>query len=133
MPTEALKFAVTDYAFVFRFLFVGGSTALMFFGLTFAFVEGLNVPAVLASTAACAIAICYNYLLHYYWTFESDSDHQNALMRYIIMGAGGLILNGGIMYLGTTLESVHYLVAQIFAALGMVCWSLCLSYFWVFK
>jgi putative flippase GtrA len=107
---------MTNYSFVLRFLFVGGSTAFIFLGSTFGLVEGLGISAVLASTFACVIALCFNYLLH-----------------YLLMCTGGLLLNGLIMYFGTTLEAVHYMVVQIFAGLAMLCWSLCLSYFWVFR
>jgi len=124
---------MTNYSFVLRFLFVGGSTAFIFLGSTFGLVEGLHISAVLASTIACLIALCFNYLLHYHWTFASEAAHGLTLIRYLLMCAGGLLLNGLIMYFGTLLGTVHYMVVQIFAGLAMVCWSLCLSYFWVFR
>ena len=124
---------MTNYSFVLRFLFVGGSTAFIFFGLTFGLVEGLDISTVLASTVACIIAVCYNYLFHYHWTFESEAPHGPALIRFLIVCAGGTLLNGLIMYFGTMPEIVHYMVVQFIAVLAMVCWSMCLSYFWVFR
>ena len=92
---------MAKYSFILRFLFVGGSTAFIFLGLTFALVEALKVSAALASSFACIIAVSYNYLLHYHWTFESDAAHRLALTRFLPMGVGGVLLNGMIMYFGT--------------------------------
>jgi putative flippase GtrA len=124
---------MSKYHFIFRFLFVGGSTAFIFFGLTFALTEGLQISAVLASTCACIIVVCYNYALHYYWTFESEAPHGVALVRYIFMGTCGILLNGLVMYFGIMFENIHYMVVQVIAAMTMVLWSLSLSYFWVFR
>jgi putative flippase GtrA len=124
---------MAKYSFILRFLFVGGSTGFIFLGLTFGLVEGLGISAVLASTFALLIAVSYNYLLHYHWTFESEADHRLALTRFLLMGAGSILLNGLIMYFGTLQDAFHYMVVQFCAGLAMVFWSLCLSYFWVFK
>jgi putative flippase GtrA len=124
---------MTDYSLLFRFLIVGGSTAAIFFGLTFILVETLDIATVLASTIACATAICYNYLLHYHWTFASDSPHGLTVIRYLFMSACGLLINGLIMQFGTSLAITHYMVVQIIAGFAMVCWSICMSYFWVFR
>lgn len=124
---------MAKYSFILRFLFVGGSTAFIFLGLTLGLVEGLKLSAVLASTIACIIAVSYNYLLHYHWTFESDAAHRLVLTRFLLMGVGGILLNGMIMYFGTLQNTVHYIVVQFCSGLAMVCWSLCLSYFWVFR
>jgi putative flippase GtrA len=124
---------MTNFSFILRFLFVGGSTALIFFGLTFGLVEGLHLSAVLASTFACFIAVCYNYSLHYHWTFASETPHGLALIRYLVMCVGGILINGLIMYFGTKQETVHYMIVQLVAGLSLVCWSLSLSYFWVFR
>ena len=124
---------MAKYSFILRFLFVGGSTAFIFLVLIFGLVEGLKVSAFLASTFACIIAVSYNYLLHYHWTFESDVAHRLSLIRFTLMGVGGILLNGMIMYFGTLQDTVHYVMVQFCAGLAMVFWSICLSYFWVFR
>lgn len=124
---------MTNYPMITRFLFVGGSTALLYFGLTFVLVEGMAMNATMASTIAYVVVICYNYLLHYYWTFATDAPHGQVLVKYLVTCVGGLVLNGLVMHIGVLLLSIHYLVIQLFAAVAVVCWSLCITIFWVFS
>lgn len=116
-----------------RFLFIGGSTAAIYLGLVFVLVEGPALHVTLASTLACIAAVCYNYFLHYHWTFASDAPHGIVLVKYLLMCTGGLILNALIMHFGTQLGSAHYMAVQLVAAVALVCWSFSLSSLWVFK
>ena len=126
-------FQMNNFSFILRFGFVGGSTALLFLASTYLQVECLSISPVLASTLGLAFAIFYNYLMHYHWTYASEAPHRSALVRYLVMGVSGIMINGLIMYWGITLDSAHYMLAQICSAIALLCWSLCLSYFWVFK
>ena len=116
-----------------RFLLVGGSTAASYLGITYGLVEAFALNVTLASTVGCVFAVCYNYLLHYHWTFVSEAPHSIAMIRYLVMCAGGIAVNGLVMHFGTVLTSAHYMVVQLFAAVALVCWSLTLSSLWVFR
>jgi putative flippase GtrA len=118
---------------ILRFLLVGGSTALLYFGLTYVLVESLALEAVLASSAAYLVAVCYNYLLHYYWTFASDAAHNRVVVKYVLTCLGGVALNGLVMHYGVRLLPLHYLVVQLIAAGTLVCWSFSVSTLWVFS
>lgn len=122
-----------DFSFVLRFLLVGGSTALLYLGLTYALVEVAGLHATGASTIALAVAICYNYMLHYHWTFATDAPHGKVLVRYLLMCAGALVVNGAIMHYGTSGMSMHYMLVQLLAALGVTTWSISLGALWVYK
>ena len=58
-----------------RFILVGGSTTLVCLVLILLMVDGLHLNIVLGSTIAVILASVYNYCLHYYWTFSSDTPH----------------------------------------------------------
>ena len=118
---------------VLRFLFVGGTTAVLQFGLVLVLVECLALHITTASTAAYILVGFYNYLLHYHWTFATDAPHGLALVKYLLTCVGGLVLNGLVMHAGVMLLPVHYMVVQFFAFAIVVCWSLCISTFWVFS
>ena len=124
---------MTDPLLLLRFLFVGGTTTIFYFGLIYALVEGLALHTTVASTVAYIIVGFYNYLLHYHWTFATDAPHGLALVKYLLTCVGGLILNALVMHGGVMLVSVHYLVVQLFAFGVVVCWSLCISAIWVFS
>lgn len=122
-----------DFGVVLRFVLVGGSTALLFLGLTFGLVEGAGLHATVASTVACIAAICYNYLLHYHWTFGSDAPHGRVLVRYLVTCAGAVLLNGLVMYFGPAVLTLHYMYVQLLASIVMVLWTFSVSSVWVFR
>jgi putative flippase GtrA len=122
-----------DRSVVLRFLFVGGSTTILYFGLIFALVEGLALHTTVSSSVAYIVVGFYNYLLHYHWTFATDAPHGLALVKYLLTCVGGLVLNALVMHVGVMLVPVHYMVVQLFAFGVVVCWSLCISTVWVFS
>lgn len=116
-----------------RFAFVGGSTAMLCLGLTYALVEGAAIDTTIASTFALFLAVCYNYMLHYHWTFSTEAPHGTVLVKYMIMCAGGLILNAVVMEIGVSSAALHYMIVQLIAAGLVVLWSICISSMWVFR
>lgn len=124
---------MTKYATAQRFILVGGTTSLLYFLLTFIMVEGLGLEVVSSSTAAYILSVCYNYLLHYYWTFSTKASHGFVVAKYVLTCAGGVLINALVMHFGVSLLSVHYVVVQVFAQVLMICWSITISALWVFK
>jgi putative flippase GtrA len=96
-------------------------------------VDGLHLHIVLGSTIAVILASVYNYCLHYYWTFSSDTPHGFVLIRYLVMCLCALIINGLVMHFGVKVLPVHYLVVQFLASVVLVLWSFIISFFWVFS
>jgi putative flippase GtrA len=124
---------MTKTFLLLRFLFVGSSTLAIFLGLTLVLVEGQGMQVTLASTIACVTAVCYNYVLHYHWTFSSNTSHGIVLVRYSLMCVGGVILNGLVMYFGVSLGLMHYILVQVVAGVVLIFWSFTISSIWVFK
>jgi len=96
-------------------------------------VDGLGFQVTLGSTIVCFAAMCYNYFMHYHWTYASEAPHGPVMVRYLLMSAGAILLNGLIMHFGVKLSSVHYMVVQLVAAIALICWNLCVNTFWVFR
>lgn len=128
-----MNWNLTDHATVLRFLLIGGTTGLIYFGLTFLLVESLALNPTLSSTIAYIIAVYYNYFLHYHWTFATNAGYRQTLVKYVLTALSGIVLNALIMHFGGELLNVHYMVVQILAIGVVVCWSLCISALWVFK
>jgi putative flippase GtrA len=116
-----------------RFLLVGLSTTALYFGVLWGAVEGAGMPVTPAATLACLLAITYNYLLHYRWTFASEAPHGIVLTRYLLMNLGSLVINAGVMYFGVPLLGIHYLLVQLLAAALLVSWTLLMSALWVYR
>ena len=116
-----------------RYIFVGvSSAAILGIGIS-VLVELVGLKVTLASTISCIVAVYYNYLMHYHWTFETDAPHGLVLMKYLAMCMVGFFLNGLIMYFGMKFTEDHYLVIQTFGGFAMAFWNFFASYFWVFN
>lgn len=115
-----------------RFLVVGGSSTVVFLGLTWLFVDGLHLRVILGSSIAASLTVLYNYCLHFYWTFSSDIPHGRVLIKYVLMCLGALIVNGIVMHFGVKMLQVHYLVVQFLANVAVAAWSFSISSLWVF-
>ncbi len=94
--------------------------------------ETAGIQVIVVSSIAFTIAIFYNYVLHYYWTYASDAAHGMALIRYSRMCAGAMCLNGLVMHLGPLLTSLHDIALQLLAGIAIILWTLTISFFWTF-
>jgi len=118
---------------VLRFGIVGVLTAILHYGLLFAGVELVALPAALASSMGFIVAVVFNYFMHYNWTFGEPAPHGRTLLRYVVMVACGFLLNGSVMYFGEHWSSLHYLLIQAFALVVVVLWNFVVSNTWVFR
>jgi len=118
---------------VFRFGVVGVLTAVLHYGLLYGGVEALQLNATLASSLGFVVAVIFNYLMHYSWTFEEPAPHGRTLRRYLVMITCGFFINAAVMYAGVQWLVLHYLLTQALALIVVVLWNFVLSNVWVFR
>lgn len=116
-----------------RFCFVGGGTAILYLGLVGLLYRPGNYSILVASAAASITALGFNYLCHYHWTFAADSNHNETILRYLLMSGSSLMLNILIMHVGVSMLMFHFFWTQVVAALTMICWNLGFSWLWVYR
>ena len=124
---------MTFFTKVFRFGVVGVATAGLHYGLLYAGVEALKLNATLASSLGFLVAVIFNYVMHYSWTFADPPPHGRTLRRYLLMITFGFFINAAVMYWGADYLGLHYLLTQALAMVVVVLWNFLLSNFWVFK
>ena len=117
----------------FRFAGVGAVTAVIYYAVLYILVEYINISIVISSSLAYILAISFNYVMHYQWTFSSDIPHKVALLRFVIMNVGGFIINLLIMAYGSSRAPQYYLVIQALAICVIVIWNFTISSLWVFN
>jgi len=115
-----------------RFLLVGGFCTLLQYILLTAMVEGFAWSATPASTIGYIVSASVNYLLNYCFTFESSARHARSLPRFGVITGFGLVLNGAVTYVGTTVFGAHYLVAQAAATCVTLLWNFFANLRWTF-
>ena len=125
--------AMTVLARFFRFGVVGVLTALLHNGLLFVGVEMLHFGVTLASSLGFVVAVIFNYLMHYSWTFAEPAPHGRTLRRYLVMIGCGFTINAVVMYSGENWLALHYLLLQVMAQVLVVLWNFTVSNAWVFR
>jgi putative flippase GtrA len=121
-----------------RFAVVGVLTAVIHYGVLAILVQWAGWNSTLASSLGFAMAVGFNYLMHYHWTFSAEPGihpvpHGRALLRYALMISGGFLINGALMFTATELWTWHYLLAQALALAVVVAWNFLLASRWVYR
>jgi len=116
-----------------RFGVVGVLTAVLHYGLLYVGVEALQLSATVASSLGFVVAVIFNYMMHYSWTFGEPAPHGRTLRRYLVMITCGFLINAAVMYAGVHWLVLHYLLTQALALVVVVLWNFVLSNVWVFR
>lgn len=121
-----------------RFGAVGLLTALLHYSVLFCGVAVIGLGSTLASSLGFVVAVCFNYLMHYHWTFAASegrepAPHGRALRRYLAMIACGFVINAAAMYISVHVLHWHYLLAQGVALVAVVSWNFTIANSWVFR
>ena len=95
--------------------------------------ESAGIDAVSASACGYIIAAVANYLMKYHWVFASDEHHHVAGPKYAVVSLSGLTLNTLLMYLGTEILGIYYLLAQVVVTGIVLVWNFTLNGIWTFR
>lgn len=116
-----IKAAKKYLFFFFRYVISGFSSVVVQFGFLGFLVEILKMYPTIASAIAFVVGCVVNYLLLYYWTFESEGMHRTVFRRYMIVTLMGFFVNLALFWALVHLMGWWYPVAQtastIFVAL----------------
>lgn len=122
LPRQFLRFAAVGA------IGTGVQYATLWFG-----VEHLAATAVVASAVGYLLGSVVNYLLNYFFTFESGKSHLEAAAKYYAVLGVGWCLNTGLMAVFVTYLLWNYWLAQIVTTgIGLV-WNFLGSRFWAFR
>lgn len=118
-------------ALLVRYLITGLATALLYFACGAVLMRFTRWSAPAAATGAFVAAVLFNYAMHYYFTFRTDGVHLPVLSRFLVMTAGGILLN---WWLAETLFPLlqSLLAVQFICTVVVVLWNVVLNMAWVF-
>lgn len=132
MTKEKLDKLTSLFWEFFRYAIVGGIAFLADYGTLFLFQEviltGGTAWELFASTAAGFIAgLAVNYILSLTFVFRKKDNRSGrsfgAFLIFAVVGIVGLGLTELIMYLGTELLHISYLIVKIIAAAIVLVWN----------
>lgn len=97
-----------------RFVLSGIVSFLSQFASLVFLVEWMHVNETLSSGIAFTVSCLVNYLLLYYWAFESKGKHHVLVTKFAIISIVSLVLNVAIFWILTVPLGIWYLISQCF-------------------
>lgn len=98
-----------------RYLVSGGCSVIAQFGVLTLFVEQLQIDPTLSSATGFVAGCLVNYLMLYYWTFNSNGKHIIVAAKYTLVTTFTLLLNILIFWTLTEPLKIWYLYSQVVA------------------
>lgn len=98
-----------------KFGLVGGIAFVIDYGLLILLTEWGGLDYLLSSAVSFSASVIFNYLMSVLWVFEVKSDHSKGRSFAVFMALSvvGLGLNQLLMWLGSDLLGMHYLLTKI--------------------
>ena len=99
-----------------KFGVVGVIATVIDFGVLTLLKEVMHVDVLVASAISFSASVVVNYILSMIFVFKSSQDSKiKEFIIFVALSVGGLLLNQGIMWIGTEFISVYYLWVKVFA------------------
>lgn len=106
-----------------RYLFVGGSTFVIDFGILYFLHSVLKLNLAASTSVAYWISISYNFILNRYWTF--DSREKESLKRHITTYFVLLVANYlfTVTFVSTVGTHINYVIAKALSVGLQMIWT----------
>jgi len=115
-----------------RYVLMGGLATAVHYCVLVLMVEVWGVkPGVAAAAGALGGALAA-YVGNRRLTFASTAAHRQALPRFLIVAASGALLSGSLVWSGTTLLGMHYLIPQLLATALVLVAGFAMNRRWTF-
>lgn len=118
---------------VARFGVVGVAATAVHSVVVISLVELRVLPPTPANVLAFCCALFVSYFGHYYWTFQSASQHRSTFLRFSVAAATGFALNYGIFFLIVDSWHAHYLIALCVVFVVVPAVTFFMNKLWAFR
>ena len=96
-----------------KFGIVGIVATIIDVGVLMLLKEIMRVPVLPASAVSFAVSVTANYILSMMFVFKGNQESRlKEFVIFVILSLGGLLLNQIIMWVGTEIVVIHYLVVK---------------------
>lgn len=100
---------------LFRYFFVGGFAFIVDYGSLFILTDHCGVKYLISAAIAFLLGLLINYLISILWVFNKGTV-TNRWVEFLIFAFIGLIglgLNEAIMYIGSDMLGLHYMISKL--------------------
>ena len=119
---------------LFRYGFVGGIAFVVDYVTLFLLTEYAGVPYLWSAAIAFILGLVTNYLISIIWVFQHNEKMHiwQEFLFFAVIGVIGLGLNEIIMYAGTDLLHLHYMVSKLISTVIVFFWNFFARKFLIF-
>lgn len=102
---------------IFKFGIVGGIAFVIDYVSLIVCKEVFHLNTLLAAAIAFTISVTYNYIASVKWVFDvnKEKDEKTNFIIFIVLSIVGLIITEIIMWFGTDVMKISYLIIKIVA------------------
>ena len=120
---------------LFRYGFVGGVAFLVDYGTLFVLTHYAGVPYLWSAAIAFILGLVTNYLISISWVFQHSGKMRvwQEFVCFAIIGVIGLGLNELIMYVGTDMMHLHYMISKLISTAIVFFWNFFARKFMLFN
>ena len=120
---------------LFRYGFVGGVAFLVDYGTLFVLTHYAGVLYLWSAAIAFILGLVTNYLISISWVFQHSGKMRvwQEFVCFAIIGVIGLGLNELIMYVGTDMMHLHYMISKLISTAIVFFWNFFARKFMLFN
>ena len=120
---------------LFRYGFVGGVAFAVDYGTLFVLTHYAGVPYLWSAAIAFILGLVTNYLISISWVFQHSGKMRvwQEFVCFAIIGVIGLGLNELIMYVGTDIVQLHYMISKLISTAIVFFWNFFARKFMLFN
>ena len=110
----------------FRYVFVGGIATVVDFGLLFVLTDLVHIHHLISAIISFIAGLTTNFVLSKFLVFKANEARVTPFMEFVsyaLIGIIGLGLTELILFLFTTLLTLHYMLSKIIATVIVFLWN----------
>ena len=108
-----------------KFGIVGVIAFVIDYGLLVVLTELAGVNYLISATISFAGSVVFNYVasMRYVFARREDMSRHREFVIFVGLSVVGLLINDALMYLGTDIMGISYLVVKLFATVVVMAWN----------
>ena len=113
------------FAQIAKFGVVGVIAFVIDYGLMVLLTELVGLNYLVSATISFTVSVIFNYVasMRYVFSHKEGMSRRREFVIFVVLSVIGLGINNLLMWLGTSLMGISYLITKIFATAAVMVWN----------